>query len=157
MMLAEKVLNAAREKGWKITAAESCTGGMVASALTDVPGSSDVFGFGFVTYSNKAKEKLLGVPLAWCNDPAIGAVSEKVAIAMAEGAVKAAGADIAVAITGVAGPGQSENKPAGLVHIAVVAADGKTTHRRHQFAGNRPDVRKSSVEAALTMLLDALK
>src|ERR1700710_2887612 len=113
---AERPLAAARVGGVKIAAAESCTGGLVAGLLTEIPGSSDVFDRGFVTYSNRAKEEMLGVPAAMTRQH--GAVSEPVARAMAEGAIRNSAAQLALAITGIAGPGGgSDEKPVGLVHI----------------------------------------
>ncbi len=116
-ILAEEVLTAARQAGLKLATAESCTGGLVAGALTDIAGSSDVVERGFVTYSNQAKCDLLGVPVELLI--AHGAVSEPVARAMAEGAVAHSAADVAVAVTGIAGPGGgTATKPVGLVHLA---------------------------------------
>ena len=115
---ADAVLQAARARGWQLATAESCTGGMVAAALTEIAGSSDVVERGFVTYSNNAKNELLGVPMSVINR--VGAVSEEVARAMAKGACKAAGVHLACGITGVAGPGGgTADKPVGLVHIAA--------------------------------------
>ena len=147
---AEKLLADARAKSLKIATAESCTGGLIAGLLTEIAGSSDVFERGFVTYSNQAKEEMLGVPGAMIRRH--GAVSESVARAMADGALKHAHADIAVAVTGVAGPGGSDDKPAGLVHIA--AARGETVlHRECRFGDiGRDAVRLATVAAALELL-----
>ncbi len=130
--LASQVLDRARAAGVMVTTAESCTGGLVAGALTAIPGSSDVVDRGFVTYSNAAKAALLGVP-----EPLLtlhGAVSEPVARAMAEGALKATGAGVAVSITGVAGPGGgTADKPVGLVHFAAARSGGPILHRQMRF------------------------
>lgn len=150
--LAETVLDNARRAGLKIATAESCTGGLVAACLTEIAGSSDVFERGFVTYSNEAKSELLGVPSGLIE--ADGAVSPEVAEAMAEGALRHARADLAVAITGIAGPGGgTASKPVGLVHFACARADGNSTLQRHVFSGDRNAVRLSAVETALNMLL----
>lgn len=149
---AEDVLAAARAKGRKIATAESCTGGLIASVLTEIPGSSDVFERGFVTYSNTAKIDLLGVPedlLA-----AHGAVSADVALAMAEGALRHSRADLAVAVTGIAGPKSDDTqKPVGLVYIAV---PGMVEEHRFGDIG-REQVRLATVQAALTLLAAQLQ
>lgn len=120
---ARYVLAAFRKAGIRIATAESCTGGMVSAVLTAIGGSSDVFERGFVTYSNEAKQELLGVPGEMITQ--FGAVSAEVAIAMAQGALAHSSAEVSVAITGVAGPaGGSEEKPVGLVYVSVAAADG---------------------------------
>ncbi|WP_029558547.1 nicotinamide-nucleotide amidohydrolase family protein [Xanthobacter sp. 91] len=149
------VLDAFRARGWTLATAESCTGGLVAGALTEVPGSSDVVDRGFVTYSNAAKMAMIGVPEATL--AAHGAVSEATARAMAEGACKTAGVDAAVAITGVAGPGGgSAAKPVGLVHFACARRDGKVVHREKRFGEiGRAEVRRLSVLEALDLLRSA--
>ena len=147
---AAEVLEACRRAGVMIATVESCTGGLVAATLTEVAGSSDVVDRGFVTYTNEAKNELVGVPLALF--PAVGAVSEEVARAMAAGGLAHSRADIAVGITGVAGPGQSENKPAGLVHIAAARRGGQTFHERCRFDGDRSAVRRASVLKAFEMI-----
>jgi nicotinamide-nucleotide amidase len=149
------LLRSLREKGWKLATAESCTGGLVAGAITDVAGSSDVFDRGFVTYSNAAKTEMLGVPADLITQ--YGAVSEAVARAMAEGALKRSMANVAVAITGVAGPGGgSEEKPIGLVHFAC-ATRGKTTHLEMRFGDvGRAIIRQAAVRQALQLVLEAL-
>ena len=154
--LARLVLDLAREAGVTLATVESCTGGLVAGALTAVPGSSDVVDRGFVTYSNAAKTALVGVPEALIAD--YGAVSEPVARAMAEGGVKAAGVDFAVAITGVAGPGGgTAQKPVGLVHFAVAGVGRATAHRELRFGDiGREAVRLQSVRVALEMIVEAL-
>jgi nicotinamide-nucleotide amidase len=152
--LARAVHAAARARGWKIATAESCTGGLVAAALTEIPGSSDVFDRGFVTYSYPAKVAMLGVAQALLTEH--GAVSEPVASAMAEGALAASDAEVAVAVTGVAGPGASETKPEGLVWFATATADGTRSERFDFGALGRARVRARSVETALELLLQAL-
>ncbi|MFK7945564.1 MAG: CinA family protein [Paracoccaceae bacterium] len=151
--LAAQVLEACRDTGRMVATAESCTGGMVAAALTDIPGSSSVLDRGFVTYSNEAKAELLGVPMQLITDH--GAVSEPVARAMAEGALARSKAQMAVAITGVAGPGGgSIEKPEGLVHFACACEGQVTKHTRIEFGAiGRSEVRAKSVQQALTMLL----
>ncbi len=144
---AEAVLAAARAKGMKIATAESCTGGLIAGLLTEIAGSSDVFERGFVTYSNDAKMELLGVPEGLL--AAHGAVSAEVALAMADGALRHSRADIAVAVTGIAGPGGgSAHKPVGLVYIAV---PGMVEEHRFGAIG-RDAVRLATVGAALALL-----
>ena len=154
LALAEEVLEAARKAGVKIATAESCTGGLIAALLTEIPGSSDVVDRGFVTYSNAAKETMLGVPRALID--AHGAVSEAVARAMAEGAVRNSDAQIAVAVTGIAGPGGGKaEKPVGLVYIAV--AGRETSAREFRFGDiGRSAVRMRSVEEALTLLMQTI-
>ncbi len=149
---ARAALDALRAAGAMAATAESCTGGLVAGALTDIPGSSDAFDRGFVTYSNAAKTEMLGVP------PDLiarhGAVSGEVARAMAEGALKASAAAVAVAITGVAGPGGSASKPEGLVHFACATRGGATTCSRKEFGPiGRANVRAASVDHALDLLI----
>lgn len=148
---AEELLAAARAKGLRLATVESCTGGLVAGALTAIAGSSDVVDRGFVTYTNEAKNELVGVPMDLFDR--VGAVSEDVARAMAEGGVAHSSADIACGITGVAGPGGgTETKPVGLVHIAAHKRDDETLHRRTVFDGDRTQVRLDSVRTALTMM-----
>jgi nicotinamide-nucleotide amidase len=148
---AKRLLVLCRSLGLKIATAESCTGGLVAAALTEIPGSSDVVDRGFVTYSNEAKHEMLGVPLATLKK--FGAVSEQTAIAMAKGALKNSDADIAVSITGIAGPGgATPGKPVGLVHFAAAGRRG-VTHRAKKFGDiGRRKVRQKSVSEALDML-----
>jgi nicotinamide-nucleotide amidase len=145
--LAERVLADLRAAGQSLATAESCTGGLIAGALTEIAGSSDVVDRGYVTYSNAAKSDMLGV------DPALiathGAVSEPVARAMAEGALRRSGAARAVAVTGVAGPGYSENKPAGLVFISWAGSDCETRVEECRFSGDRRHVRRATVIRAL--------
>lgn len=140
-----------RERGLRVATAESCTGGLVAAALTAIAGSSDVVDRGFVTYSNAAKQQLLGVPAALIDSH--GAVSEEVAWRMAEGAIARSDADVAVAITGVAGPGGgSADKPVGLVWFAAARRDGPTITAREVFSGDRAAVRAASVLTAFRLL-----
>lgn len=155
-VLARAAIEKAAAKGRMIATAESCTGGMVAAALTDIPGSSAAFERGFVTYSNEAKAELLGVSPALI--AAHGAVSAAVARAMAEGALARSRADIAVSTTGVAGPdGGSPEKPVGLVWFGLAARDGGARVERRLFAkSSRAFVRAKSVETALVLLLSAL-
>lgn len=152
--LAVRVLEACRARGWMVATAESCTGGLVAGALTDIPGSSDVVDRGYVTYSNAAKMTMLGVPdhvLATA-----GAVSKATAEAMAKGAIRAEGVDVSVAITGIAGPGgASADKPVGLVHFAAAARDGRLMHREQRYGDiGRSEIRRASVIEALNLLLE---
>ena len=152
LLRAEKLLEASRAQGLRIATAESCTGGLISALLTEIPGSSEVFGRGFVTYSNQAKQDLLGVPAATLRQH--GGVSEAVARLMAEGAVRNSTAQLSVAVTGIAGPGGgSEEKPVGLVHIAAARAGNPTLHRECRFGDmGRGEIRLKSVEAALEML-----
>lgn len=148
------ILQAARSQGLRIATAESCTGGMVAVALTDTPGSSDVFDRGFVTYSNAAKTEMLGVKPATLAQ--FGAVSEAVAQEMAMGALAHSQADIAVSITGIAGPGGSEFKPEGRVCFGL-AHNGKTETTTVEFGPlGRAKVRSAATAHALSMLASAL-
>jgi len=154
--LAIGVLDASRDAGVMLATAESCTGGMVSAALTDIPGSSAVVERGFVTYSNEAKNEMLGVPMDLII--AHGAVSEPVAVAMAEGALAHSRAGLAVAITGIAGPGSgTAEKPEGLVHFACAKTGRETAHARVEFGAlGRDQVRAQSVAKALSLLRDAL-
>jgi nicotinamide-nucleotide amidase len=149
---AVRVLEACRRRGLTVATAESCTGGLVSAALTEIPGSSEVIDRGFVTYSNAAKEAMLGVPATVLERH--GAVSRETAEARAAGALAISGADLAVAITGIAGPGGgSEEKPVGLVHFAAAARDGRHIHREKRFGDvGRSAVRAQSVAEALAML-----
>ena len=150
------VLTACREHKLMLATAESCTGGLIAGALTDVAGSSDVVDRGFVTYSNEAKISMLGVDAGLIED--FGAVSEPVAFAMAEGALRNSDAGVAVAVTGVAGPGGgTPEKPVGLVHIACAARGKDTLHKAERFGDiGRAEVRTSTVESALSLILKQL-
>jgi nicotinamide-nucleotide amidase len=148
----ETLLADARAGHLRIATAESCTGGLISALLTEIAGSSDVFERGFVTYSNQAKQELLSVPEALLIRH--GAVSEEVARAMAQGALIHSHADLAVAVTGIAGPGGgSAEKPVGLVHIATARKGGKILHRECRFGDiGRDTVRIATVDAALGML-----
>ncbi|WP_119391777.1 CinA family protein [Taklimakanibacter lacteus] len=149
---AEQLLALLRRRGLKLATAESCTGGLIAGLLTEIAGSSDVVERGFVVYSNEAKISLLRVPASVIE--LHGAVSEACARAMAEGALKHSNADIAVSVTGIAGPGGgSPEKPVGLVHLSCASTGGETNHRRFIFVkADRSEVRLRSVAAALDFI-----
>ncbi len=149
---AKRVLDLCRVHGLHVATAESCTGGLVAATLTELAGSSDVVDCGFVTYSNAAKRALLGVPAKTLER--YGAVSAETAIAMAAGALKHSQADLAVSITGIAGPGGgSKQKPVGLVHFAAARRDGRRVARKRLYGNiGRRHVRQRSVEQALALL-----
>ncbi len=153
---AEALLEAYRRAGLKIATAESCTGGLIAGCLTEIPGASDVVERGFLTYSNEAKHDLLGVPLELIR--AHGAVSAEVAEAMAAGALERSAADAVVSATGIAGPGgATSDKPVGLVYLGaarrgLAPVHQRPVHERHVFAGERGAVRLAAVEAALDLL-----
>ncbi len=149
---ARALIELCRGKKLTLATAESCTGGLVAGALTDIPGSSDVLDRGFVTYSNAAKETMLGVPPATL--ARYGAVSKETAEAMALGALAHAPVDLAVSITGIAGPGgATPGKPVGLVHFAAAARGGKLVHAAKTYGDiGRTQVREASVAQALAML-----
>ncbi|PPR11578.1 MAG: Nicotinamide-nucleotide amidohydrolase PncC [Alphaproteobacteria bacterium MarineAlpha11_Bin1] len=138
------------EAGLMVTTVESCTGGLVAASLTEIPGSSAVLDRGFVTYTNEAKNELVDVPMKLFSK--VGAVSEEVARAMAVGGIENSRADISVGITGVAGPGQSENKLAGLVHICAARKNTEVLHECCMFVGDRAAVRKASVLKAFELI-----
>ena len=151
MSAAEQLLEALIEKGMTISTAESCTGGMTAASITDLPGASACFETGFITYSNAAKMRLLGVNEATLVQ--YGAVSEQTVREMCEGARRVSGASIAVALTGIAGPGGgTADKPVGLVYIGVSGAQG-TAAERLMFGGGRGEVRRRAAEYALEMAL----
>ena len=151
LTLAESVLATCRARGWRVVTAESCTGGLVAAALTAVAGSSDVIERGFVAYSNKSKMELLGVPQEIIAEH--GAISADSAAAMATGAVARAGVDLAVSVTGVAGPGGgTPQKPVGLVYIGVATRGGASRVERRIFPGDRAAIRRAAVVEALEML-----
>ncbi len=153
---AAALLDAYRQKGLMIATAESCTGGLVAALLTEISGSSAVMERGFVTYSNDAKTELVGVPADLI--AAHGAVSEPVARAMAEGALAHSRADVAVGITGVAGPtGGTATKPVGLVHFGLARKGAPTTHLERRYGDlGRENVRRRAVEDALSLLERAI-
>jgi nicotinamide-nucleotide amidase len=152
--LSRSLLDLCRMRKLTIATAESCTGGLVAGALTDIPGSSDVIDRGFITYSNEAKRVMLGVKATTL--AAFGAVSKETATAMAVGALERAGVDLAVAITGIAGPGgATPGKPVGLVHFAVASRDGRILNRECRFGAiGRSAVRQRSVVEALRMTIE---
>lgn len=154
MNIAEQIIEKAAQTGMTVTTAESCTGGKVAAALTDVAGSSAVFERGFVTYSNAAKAEMLGVLTATLE--AHGAVSEEVVREMALGARAAARADVAVAISGIAGPGGSEFKPEGRVCYGLASAAGVITETVEHGAIGRAQVRAAATKHALELILSAL-
>ncbi|WP_149537852.1 CinA family protein [Siccirubricoccus phaeus] len=145
---ARALLEFLETRGATLATAESCTGGLIAAALTAIPGSSAVVTHGFVTYSNEAKRDVLGVP--WGVLEGYGAVSESVARRMAEGALRRSGARLAVSCTGIAGPGgATPGKPVGLVFIGAARADGETRVLRRVFPGGRDSVRAATVAEAL--------
>ena len=151
LTLAQSALDACRARGWHVATAESCTGGLVAGALTAIAGSSDVVERGFVTYSNEAKSELLGVPPE--TSAGHGAVSSETAAAMAEGAVARAPVDLAISVAGVAGPGGgSATKPVGLVIFGLARRDGLCRTERRIFDGDRSAVRQAALQVALGLL-----
>jgi nicotinamide-nucleotide amidase len=153
---ASSLLELLRSRGLKLTAAESCTGGLIAALLTEFPGSSDVFERGFVTYSNAAKTQMIGVDAGLIATH--GAVSREVALAMASGALMHSLADVSVAVTGMAGPGGgSATKPVGLVHAAVARKDASPPHQEFRFGDiGRSEIRLQAVIAALKLTRQAL-
>ena len=153
-MLEKDVVESLIKHKKTLATAESCTGGMIGKLITSVPGASDVYGFGFITYANEAKEKILGVKKETLEK--YGAVSLQTASEMAEGAQKVSGSDIAVSVTGIAGPGGgSLEKPVGLVYTAIT--DGKTTNiQRLMLKGDRDSVRKQTCEKVFEMILKFL-
>lgn len=155
MSVNEELVKALADKKMTVSTAESCTGGLISKLITDVSGSSDVFGYGFVTYANEAKMKILGV---W--DEALsqyGAVSRPVAVLMSRGARRVSKSDIAVSVTGIAGPGGgTAEKPVGLVYISLSTPDG-TICRKCNFSGTREEVRRQTAEFALNLALEYLK
>lgn len=149
-----KVGRLLQQRGWKLSLAESCTGGLISSRITDVPGSSEYFLGGIVSYAYEAKVDLLDV--SWDTLKAHGAVSEQTVLEMARGARKVLNTDIAVAVSGIAGPGgATPDKPVGTTWVALVADDVERA-RRFQFSGDRVQNKISSAEAALGFLLDYL-
>ncbi|WP_417515459.1 CinA family protein [Minwuia sp.] len=154
---AERLLARLRRAGMMVATVESCTGGLIAGLLTEVAGSSDVVDRGFVTYSNEAKNELVGVPMTMIERH--GAVSAEVAIAMAEGGLQNARADRVIAVTGVAGPsGGSIAKPVGLVHLACATRGRATIQQRHQFADRgRSHIRRETIRQAFRMLENGLR
>jgi len=154
--LAAEILILCRAKGLKIATAESCTGGLIIGALTEITGSSDVVDRGFVTYTNRAKMECLGLSADTLKID--GAVSPEVAIAMTKGAIKYSSANIAVSVTGIAGPdGGSDHKPVGLVYMAVIKRGGEALHQMHKFGDlGRDKVREVTIIAALKLLKEII-
>lgn len=148
---AEKLVEALRQRKLMVTTAESCTGGLLAGLLTTVPGTSDIFERGFVTYTNEAKMQMIAVPEAILKEH--GAVSRECAEAMAKGALANSAADLAISITGIAGPtGATPAKPVGLVHFGLAGRDGLLQHRQERLPGDRSAIRLASVEVAIELL-----
>ncbi len=154
---AAELLSNLQARSMMLATAESCTGGLISALLTEIPGSSAVVERAFVTYSNEAKMECIGVPDALLESH--GAVSEQVARAMAEGAVEHSNAQIAVAVTGIAGPGgETPNKPVGLVHIAVAMTDRPTIHQECRYGDiGRSEVRLATVCSAMDLLRSQLQ
>lgn len=154
---AEALLEDMRARNLRLATAESCTGGLITALLTEIPGSSDVVERGFVTYSNAAKTEALGVDAALIETH--GAVSAEVARAMAAGALGHSNADLAVAVTGIAGPdGGTAQKPVGLVYLAIARSGGETRHIEKQFgAAGRSAIRLAAVESALSLVAEAVQ
>lgn len=151
----EEAVQLLKKKGYTITTAESCTGGMIASTLVNVAGISDIYKEGYITYANEAKERLIHVDHEMLEK--FGAVSSQVAGQMASGAAGAAGADVALVSTGIAGPdGGTEEKPVGLVYIGCYVK-GKVTVTENYFQGNRLSIRQKTTETAIELLLQCLK
>jgi nicotinamide-nucleotide amidase len=150
--LARKLIETCARQKTRIATAESCTGGLIAGALTEIAGASDVLERGFVVYTNEAKSEMLGVPQETIGE--FGAVSAEVAEALAAGAIEHSRANVAVSVTGIAGPsGGSVAKPVGLVFIGLADRGGAVFHYKCLFKGDRDDIRLQSVKEALTMLL----
>ncbi len=151
LMRANKLLEVCQEKGLHISTVESCTGGLISGCLTAVPGSSNVVDRTFVTYTNASKTQMVGVPTALFD--VVGAVSEEVSRAMAEGALKNSNAEVSGSVTGIAGPGGgTETKPVGLVYIAAARKGYETLHLRFIFKGDRNAVRLQSVNAVIDLM-----
>ena len=147
----ERLISVLKEKNLTVSTAESCTGGLISGEITSVPGASDVFGYGFVTYANDAKTRILGVKKGTLKK--FGAVSPQTALEMAVGARLVSRSDYAVSATGVAGPGGgSDEKPVGLVYIAV-ASKNTAVVRENNFSGDRGEIRRAAVEEAIKLLL----
>lgn len=152
--LALKVLSCFKSKGLKIVTAESCTGGLIATRLTDISGASEVLDRGFITYSNEAKIQMLNVSHETIEK--FGAVSAETVKAMAIGALTASKADISIAVTGIAGPsGGTSEKPLGLVHLAIASKNSDTQHSSFIFKGNRKQIRQATTCEAMKMLIEA--
>ncbi len=152
--LEERAGVALNDKGWTLALGESCTGGLIAHRITDVPGSSDYFLGGVMAYSNPVKERLLGVSSETLQ--AVGAVSEETAREMAQGASKSIGSDVGISVTCIAGPGGgTDEKPVGLTYIGASTPDGEWVER-HVFQGDRKSIKESAANASLELLLKAL-
>ncbi len=152
---AKKLVELLKEEGLKMTCAESCTGGMIAAAVTDIAGSSEVFERSFVTYCNRAKHEMLGVKKKTLKE--YGAVSKETVKEMALGAAAAAKADVAVSVSGIAGPGGgSEEKPVGLVYMGVYVK-GRVKTKKFNFEGDREAVRNAATEAALKLVIKQIR
>ena len=155
MSIEEKIVQVLKNKGYTITTAESCTGGLLAGRILNVSGASAVYNEGHITYSNEAKERLLGVSHDTLEQ--FGAVSEQIAAEMALGAARVASANVGLSTTGIAGPGGgTPEKPVGLVYIGC-AINGDVTVKECRFAGNREENRNAAVEAVLELLIDELE
>ena len=154
-MTNEEIISKLVEKNITISTAESCTGGSLGKIITSVPGVSSIYGYGFITYANEAKEKILGVSHETLEE--YGAVSYQTACEMAEGARKASGSDIAVSVTGIAGPGGgTTEKPVGLVYIAIADKNG-SEYRKLNLSGNRDEVRAKTCDEVFRLVKDKLK
>ncbi len=152
--LEERAGVALKDKGWTLALGESCTGGLIAHRITDVPGSSDYFLGGIMAYSNPVKERLLGVNSETLQ--AVGAVSEETAREMAQGASQSIGSDVGISVTCIAGPGGgTDEKPVGLTYIGASTPDGEWVER-HVFQGDRKSIKESAANASLELLLKAL-
>jgi PncC family amidohydrolase len=153
--LKEKLFSLLCERNLKISTAESCTGGMIGASITSIPGISAYYECGFVTYSNEAKQKLIGVNKETLDE--FGAVSGETVLEMAQGALEKSGADIAVSVSGIAGPGGgTAEKPVGLVYIGC-ASEGKNLFEKYIFKGNREEVRQQTVNSALEMIIKRIE
>lgn len=152
--LVQEIFEKLENKGWMLATAESCTGGLIGAAITEVSGSSAYYDRGFITYSNEAKMEMLGVSRETLGEH--GAVSPQIAKKMAIGALKNSNARISISVTGIAGPdGGSQEKPVGLVYIGIAMENGAIAFKNN-FEGNRLNVRQQTVEKALNLLLEAL-
>ena len=155
LLKTQKLFELLKEKNLKISTAESCTGGMIGASLTSIPGISSYYEYGFVTYSNEAKQKLIGVKEETLKE--FGAVSAQVVLEMAQGALKVSGSDIAVSVSGIAGPGGgTKEKPVGLVYIGLAFKD-KKLFSKFIFKGNRDEVRQQTVNMALEMIIKQIE
>ncbi len=156
LQTAQKLCDILKENKMTIATAESCTGGLIGAVLTSIPGVSEVYGYGVITYANEAKEKLLSVNHHTLST--VGAVDEKTAIEMAEGALKLSGADIAVSVTGIAGPGGgTDEKPVGLVYIGVAKRGESPRAFKNIFSGDRNQIRKSTVIRAFELVMESIQ